>query len=325
MNVIDYNKTFFESIKAKLPTDVNPVLFTMNALSISKEAAYRRIRGEVLITLQESVLLAKALHVSLNELVYPENDKTYRYSIYMIDFESPDEADLLMLQRFRETIGGAGRDPLSQLGISSNTFPLQLLLRYKSLGKYVLFKWLYMSGNRKAKAFHEIVIKKQMQQAISDIRLAYLQFSTTCYIFDRQLSRSLVNDLRYFISTGLLTSKDAGFIRDEAHKLLDYMEQLAITGKHEIGKTITMYVSDINFGKSFQKIKIGEFHASIIETCVLNGLVSKEKNSFRKSNEWFNSQLRHSMLISQSGEPQRIAFFKEQHAQLEELQITDNQ
>lgn len=313
----DYNKALLDTIKAKLPAGINPVWFVMDTLSIGKEAAYRRLRGEVPLLLQEAVLLSKALGISFNELIETVGDKTHYYSIFLLDFETPGEVDYNLLQVHLDNIGQAGDDALSRLGVATNIFPLQLFLRYSSLARFALFKWNYLNGERQLKAYHEIKIADRMQQVLSDLRQAHLQFSTTCYIFDRQLSRSLVNDLKYFTGTGLLSPGEAQTIRREAHRLLDYMEQLAVTGKYENGNTVCMYVSDIHFSKSYYNIKAGAYYAGIIEMCVLNGLVSTGENCYRKMDEWLDSRRRLSTLISQSGELRRIAFFNEQRLQLD--------
>lgn len=315
----DYDKSLLDTLKTKLPVGINPVWFIMDALSIGKEAAYRRLRGEVPLLLQEAVLLSKALGISLNELADTGGDTVHYYNLSLVDFEIPEETDYISLRVLLDNIGQAGGDPLSQLGVTANMFPLQLFLRYKALTRFALFKWLYLTGRRQAKAYQQVKIADRMQQVLSDLREAYLQFSTTCYIFDRQLSRSLVSDLRYFTSVGLLSTQEAESIRGEARGLLNYMEQLAQTGKYENGKTVQMYVSDIHFSKSYYNIKAGGYYAGIIEICVLNGLVSTGENCYRRMNDWLDSRRRLSTLISQSSEPRRVTFFKEQHLQLDEL------
>lgn len=319
MKVDDYNKALLDSVKARLPANVNPVWFLMNTLSIGKEAAYRRLRGEVPLILQEAVLLSKALGVSLNEFVDTAGNKVQYYSIFLVDFETPDESDYKILQAYLDSVNQSRDDPSSYLGVTTSMFPLQLSLSYEPLVKYSLFKWLYLTGRRQAKAYHAIKIADRMHQFLIDLQKAYSRFSTTCYIFDSQLGHSLVNDMRYFISVGLLSSEEAKSICDEAHKMLDSMEQIAITGRYENGNAAYMYVSDIHFNKSYHIIKAAKFYAGIIEICVLNGLVSTGEHCYRKMNEWFNSRRRLSTLITQSSEPHRIAFFKEQRRQLDEL------
>jgi hypothetical protein len=66
-------------------------------------------------------------------------------------------------------------------------------------------------------------------------------------------------------------------------------------------------------------LKVGQYHLSVIQACVLNGLASTEKSCYYEMNSWIHSRRRISTLISCSGEPERIVFFKDLHQQLDEF------
>lgn len=313
----NYDKALLEAVKVRLPKEVNPVWFIADVLCMSKEAAYRRLRGEVSLTLKEAALLSNKLGISLNKIINADFSKIHYYGIFLADFEIPGEDDYRILQAYLDNLDHGRDDPHSQLAVTANIFPQQLYLRYKGITQFALFKWIYQEGERQAKAYHEVKVAERMQQVFRDSREIHQQIRTTYYIFDHQLSLSLANDLRYFTSVGLLRPEDAESIRSEAHKLLDYMEQIAITGKNENGNEVYMYISDINFNKSYYNIKAGDYYLSAIESCVLNSLASTEKNCYQKMNAWIHSRRRLSILITQSAEPQRIAFFNRQHCQLD--------
>lgn len=315
----DYDRALLKAVKAKLPEEINPVWFIMDTLSIGKEAAYRRLRGEVPFTLKDAALLSKQLDISLHEVVNRDSSRIYYYGMYLLDFEMPGPEDYRVLEVYLDNIRREYIDLFSQLAITANMFPPQLYLRYKGITRFAVFKWLYHSGERQAKAYHQVKIAERMQQVFRDSWEVHQCIRTTYYLFDRLLCRSLVQDLRYFSSVGLLRDEDREAIRLEAHKLLDYMEQVAIRGRYENGNEVHMYVSDIHFNKSFYNLKAGRIHLSAIETCVLNNLGSTEKTCYDKVDQWIQSRRRLSTLISQSCEPQRIAFFNEQRQQLNEL------
>jgi hypothetical protein len=319
METHDYDKVLFEAVKNRLAPDVSPVWFIMDVLSIGKEAAYRRLRGEVALSLKEAALLSSELGISLNDVANNNSGKMHNYNLFLVDFETPDEVDYKVLQCYLDNICQGCNDPNSQLAVTTNVFPQQLYLRYKSIAKFAVFKWIYQSGERPIKAYHEVRIEDRMQQIFRDSRETHLRIKMTYYIFDRLLCRSLIHDLRYFTSVGLLKEEDTQTICGEAHKLLNYMEQIAIAGKYENGNEVYMYVSDLHFNKSYYNVRSGQYHASIIEACVLSSLASVDKNCYDKMNDWIHSRRRISTLISQSGEPQRISFFKELRRQLDEL------
>lgn len=319
METYNYDRVLLEAVKARLPRDVNPVWFIMDVLSISKEAAYRRLRAEVPLSLRESVLLANELGISLNEVANSNPDKVHNYHISLIDFETPDEADYKVLQVYLDNLCRGSDDPSSQLAVTTNVFPRQLYLRYPSIVRFSVFKWIHQSGKSPLKAYHEVRVADRLQQVFRDSCQAYFNLKATYYLFDHQLCRSLVHGLRYFSSVGLLREEDREAIRSEARKLLDYMEQIAINGQYENGNPVYMYISDLHFNKSYYNIRAGEYRLSMVKACVLNYLCSTEESCYDKMNDWIHSRRRLSTLISQSSEPRRIAFFNELRRQLEEL------
>lgn len=319
METYDYDKALFEAVKARLAPDVSPVWFIMDVLSVGKEAAYRRLRGEVPLSLRESVLLANELGISLNEVANCGPGRIHNYQIYHMDFETPDEADYGVLQAYLDNLRRGSSDPFSQLAVTTNVFPQQLYLHYPAIARFSVFKWIHQSGKSPLKAYHEVRVADRLQQVLRDFRQAYLSQKTTFFLFDHQLCHSLVHGLKYFSSVGLLREEDRESIRSEACNLLDYMERIATGGQYENGNPVYMYVSDLHFNKSFYNIRAGEYRLSMIKACVLNYLYSTDRNCYDKMDGWLHSRRRLSTLISRSAEPRRIAFFNGLRRQLDEL------
>ena len=59
------NANLIEAMKEKLPLKGQLADMLMDTLYIGKEAVYRRLRGEVPFTLQESALISRKLGISL--------------------------------------------------------------------------------------------------------------------------------------------------------------------------------------------------------------------------------------------------------------------
>ncbi len=319
METHDYNKTLLDAVRAKLSADINPVWFVMDILSIGKEAAYRRLRGEVCLNLQEAVLLSKKLGISLDEITENYDEKIQHLHMRLAEFENPDERDYHILREYIDLLLSSSMDTFSHITISTNTFPQQIYLGYKSLLNFFLFKWIYHNKSGRGKAYHQVKIPNRMQQIFDDSLHAYRQFASTCFIFDKQIGQSLVTDLKHFVSIGLIREEDKENIRREAYIMLNYMEQICINGVYENGNKVQIYISDISFERSYYNLKIHENYLSIIEACILNGVASSNKISYLKMEEWIDSRRRLSTLITQSGEFQRIEFFSSLRKLLDEL------
>lgn len=318
MTIFDYDKALLKAVKAKLPEGVNPVWFVMDTLSIGKEAAYRRLRSEVPLTLRESVLLADRLELSIDEVTGERSSRVRPLRLCLAEFENSEETDYQILQNYVDLLFRARHDPFSSLTISANTFPQQIYLHYPSLLKFFLFKWIYHNESPYVKSYSLVKITERMQRIFRDSVDNHMQFASTRFILDKQIGQYLAADLRYYTSVKLLTEEEMQTIRSDAHKMINYMEQLAITGKYPNGNRVEMYISDISFERSYYNIKINDDHVSVIETCILNGISSTDRISYQKMERWLNSRRRLSTQISQCGEAQRIAFFSQMRRQMDE-------
>lgn len=317
MGQYNYDKFLLDTVISKLSPDVSPVWFIMDVLSIGKEAAYRRLRGEVALTLKEAVLLSQRLNLSLDEVIGENNGKVRPFRLCLADFGNPREEDYCILEEYVDALFRAQYDPSSTLTVLVNTFPQQLYLRYKNILKFFLLKWNYQNVAGQAKTYHQVKIPDRMQQIFRSSLEAYMQFTSTCFILDKQIGFSFATNLRYFASVGLVNAAETDMIRKEAHLMLNYLEQLAIIGQYENGNKVYMYVSNTSVDRPCFNIKIQKEYLSVFETCILNGIASTDETSYRKMRDWHASRRRLSTLISQSGELQRITFFEELHRQVD--------
>ncbi|MDR1717695.1 MAG: hypothetical protein LBS20_17825 [Prevotella sp.] len=319
INIPDYDNALLKAVKARISSEIKPVFYLMDVLCIGKEAAYRRLRGEVSFTLKEIAILSRQLEISLDDIIGSENKKIIPFHLCMTDFESPSELDYKILQKYIDLIRLSEMDSVSQITVSTNVFPQQIYFYNKSLTKFFLFKWIYENNPIRAVAYHEVKIPEKIQQLFTDSYTAHMQFKTTYFIFDRQLCQYLSSDLEYFFRIGLIRKEDLGVILKETYLILDYMEKIATTGKYSNGNDVYIYVSQINFNKPCCNMKICEHTVSLIEICSLNGIASTDKKSYQKMDNWLQYRRQLSTLITKSGEIQRVDFFNEQRRILSSL------
>ena len=90
MNVIELQQQLFQLIKSKLPGDTSVAEELSELLKISSDSAYRRMRGEKSITLDEFYKIATHYKISVDQLMNIEtggflfqgnlvNSKNFRY------------------------------------------------------------------------------------------------------------------------------------------------------------------------------------------------------------------------------------------------------
>ena len=122
----------------------------------------------------------------------------------------------------------------------------------------------------------------------------------------------MVNDLQYFTSIHLLSEEDKLKIKEESLQLIDELEDLANNGKYATGNEVNIYISNINFEATYSYIESNSVQMSMIRVYAINSLTTHDTGMCQSLKAWIQSLKKFSTLISESGEMQRIQFFKQQ-------------
>lgn len=309
------------AIKEKFPLKTNMVSALVDLLCIEKEAVYRRLRGEVAFTFAEIVTIANAFGISLDNIVGAVTAKSRPFQLKLVDFLHPVEIDYDMLDQYIDILSLAREDDMSELIDCTNILPQQLYMKYAYISRFYLFKWLYQCGKPgKTKRFDEIEVTDRFaeMQIVTVEESRYIRNSY--YILDPLIFNYLVNDINYFMSINLLNTDDIKHLKDELMKLLDELEALAARGSFEdTGNKVFIYISSVNFDTSYWCVQVNNYRISMIKTFILSSVASLDEGTYEKLRKWLRALIRSSIMISVSGERQRIAFFKAQRELIQSM------
>jgi len=313
MKAETFHNALLNAIKERMNEGENMANTLMDILFLGKEAVYRRLRGEVPFTLMEAGTISKALGISLDSLVGIDTGRSRPFKMNLVEYDNLTEVDYAMLQNYLDILSMSRDDPYSEITVSANAFPQPFFYRYSLLSRFFLFKWTYHHGRGGGvKPLSEIIIPDRLHAIQQESISGHMNMKTSCYIFDNLISLYLINDIKYFTSIRLVTEQEKKILKKELLDLLDYLEFLATTAKYENGNNVYFYVSNINFESTYTYLRVHNARISFIDIFVLNGAASIDEGIYEHVKTWVQSLRRLSTLISQSGELQRIKFFKEQ-------------
>lgn len=320
MNADVLNTNLIEVMKNKIPDGVNLANTLMDILYIGKEAVYRRLRGEVPFTLNEASIISKKLGVSLDQIVGISYTNNAMFDLNLLHYSDPIKTYYTLLNHYLKVFESLHDDPTSELSTASNMIPQTFYLKYENLSKFRLFKWMYQNEKVNCvKYFSELNISDELKQAQKDFVNATLYIQTTNYIWDSMMFFYLVNDIKYFASIHLITDEEVIKLQEELLQLLDDLENIASKGKFETGKDVHIYISNINFGATYSYVETSSLQLSLIRIFSINSITSSDKDMCKSMKEWIQSLRKFSTMISESGEMQRIQFFKKQREIVEKM------
>lgn len=316
----DYDRKLIEDIKRRLPTSTKIVDVLIESLELSKESAYRRLRGEVPFTFEEIAILAKNYGISLDSLLGIGIQKSKPFQLKLPEFINPKAEDYFLFNDYISFLKKVADWPDTELGLASNVIPQNIFCGFEYLMKFNVFKWQYYYHNNNIIPYSDLNIDKEVVGLMKEHFIEFKNMKKIYYVFDNSIFRKTVEELKYFHSIHLISDEDIQVIKEDLYKVLDYIETLTIEGRfRETNNNVLVYISDIDIVDSFTYVKTNEICYSLIDAFLLTSITSYEDKTFEKVRGWIHAIMRTATLITHTNEMVRITYFRNQRAIVEEL------
>ncbi len=312
-------KEFIEILRRRTPEGINTVDMLTEIIPMSKEAAYRRLRGEIDFSFEEIMKISKKMDISLDSLNKYENKRFYKAKILSyIREESFMEDYILRLETVLEEIMLLKKSPDHYILSVNNNISVLYLYKYRLVSKLRVYKWMYQRNTKhKSIPMSEFVISPK---AIHLEKMILKEFQQTrfYFIYGQELIKSLINDINYFHHLNLISEEEVKQMKEEASVILSDMEHDAILGKNE-EISCTIHVTNVNFDTDFIMWESNKISKITFRLFGVNFFVIDDPDAIREMKNWTNMLLKSSTQISFSGEKKRMEFFQNQRKELDRL------
>ncbi|MDH8700884.1 plasmid maintenance system antidote protein VapI [Dysgonomonadaceae bacterium PH5-43] len=320
---LDYlHNNLIEEIRERFPQKAILANKLADILSIEKEAVYRRLRKEVPFTFEEVSIISQTFDISLDNLVKLDNKHSRSaFQLQLVNLMEPQEIDYYMMNEYIELYHSVINDKHSVATTSTNIIPETILIGFKALWSFYLFKWHYHYKNKRTtKTYSEVVAPQQVFDTNEELFNLAKGIGKSYHILDHLTFSYIINDIKFFNSIGLVNKEDVLILKKDLYNLLDYLEHIATTGVYEeTGKKVFLYISDLNIDSNYFYLDTKNIKISMLNTFIVSSAASYDENTFNFMKNWINSVIRISNLITVTGEKQRIIFFNSQRQLVDEL------
>lgn len=311
---------FIQKLKEKTPEGINTVDVLTDIIPMSKEAAYRRLRGEIEFTFAEAIKIMQKLGISFDSLMEEDAHGKQHYKVevscinsgsFMEDYALWAENTLNAMQTLRMC-------PQHQALSVNNNISVLYLFNYETLARFRLHKWMYQrnSTHKHTKmcdldiTARVISLEKMMMQELRQTKITFL--------YSHDLMQSLVGDISYFKRLNLVSQEEVRKMKAEAFALLGDMERDAILGKN-YDMPCSIHVTNVRFDGDLVLWKNNTIAKVTLRIFGVNHYSISDQKAIADMSNWTNMLLRSSTQISFSGEKKRIDFFQRQREILETL------
>lgn len=313
MTTEQINNGLIQIMREKIPAGTNLARVLMDLLCIGKEAVYRRLRGEVPFALAEAAIVSGKLGISLDKLVGSGREGNAVFDLNIVRYENPVDTYHAMIDNYIRLFSGVGDPDTVETGTAANIVPQLFTMNYETLSKFRFAKWMYQNQSKEhVRTLDELVLPDKVYLKQREYVHLQQQFAFSYYIWDAMMFNSLVNDIKYFVSINMLNEKNVQRLKEELQALLEELYIMSSVGHFRNGREIQIYISNINFEATYSYIQSRTTRMSLLKVFSLNSMTSHDEGVYMNLREWIRSLKKFSILITQSGEMQRIQFFNKQ-------------
>lgn len=295
--------------------DQNLVTTLIKHLHLTQSQAYRRVKGDVELSLSEAAILIHTFNLVPGEIFIKEESKN------TIDFNaslSINDSYLDFLHNLRYVIQTAGRLPKVEVQHTSNEFPTFYTFLFPSLVKFKIYMWnnTFWQDKRTMQKFRFENIPPEEIELANEIKEAYLDLSTTEY-WNLRLTDNTLNQIQYALESGLFENpKDAIRLCEDLRKVNREVANMAKIGQKKLSNDkslkvrgkFQLYLSElptnIHFLVTHQK---GQSLYTTFDKP--NFFYTENKAACNYIKNWIKNLKSKSVLISETGDRTRNKFF----------------
>ena len=313
---LQWQNGFFDRLKEKVPSNVSVADEIADLLGISNDSAYRRMRGETALSLDESIKLSGHFSISMEDLFGSSSDSVLFHHMSMTD-KSVDmdvflKKTLDIFQQFPKLKNPKGV-------YAAKNIPIFYYFYYPQLAKFKLFFWLKTvkeGGSFSGKNFSPDLIPESFFEAPAQIAKIYSSLPFV-EIWNEETVNSILLQIDYYAENGFFSSKaDGMLICDQFEQMMQMIKIQCETGvKWHNGKPVSpevpyyLYFNEILILEEIISLTADDFNFSLITYHAMDYLYTYQKKFSDQVAAGLKIQMKKSIPISGTGEKERNRFF----------------
>jgi len=311
---------FITRLKESLPANKSLVDELSDILKVSTDSAYRRIRGETALTIDEVSTLCAHYRIPFDHFAQGESGKssvTFQYSHLSSDFDKFEEylSSLIgHMDMIRKT------DPKEIIWCAEDV-PIFHHFRYPKLSAFKLFYWsksILNAPQYDDKKFDADIVPESSKEKVKKIYDLYHKIPSI-EIWTEDTLNSTLKQVEYYSESGLFAGlQDAKDILNEIEAMIKSLERqvaksVKFTGEAPAADDNTefkLYFSDLMVGNNCILITAGSSKVCYYSINTFNSMATTNAGFNDENDRWVRNIIRKSTLISGVSEKQRMKFFK---------------
>lgn len=315
---MNINKVVVNSILDNIPRNIKPINFIIEKLAISKESAYRRMRGDIAFTLEELSKLSSSLDISVDKILGAGNDENVFFSMLAGKYSS-DNSFKITLNKYYEYILDLYRARKVEICLALNQIIHPLVVGYDNLFKLLYYRWMHQTGEITGGVlFSEIELPPDIN-GINNKILHYkpMVISRNTFIIDQNIFVNVMRWIQYYYRRKLIAENEMLLLKNDLLNIFSKIEQQAhkeFDGSISVNYYfLSMFSVESNSVYTYYDDKM----LSSVWVAPTSPIQIRKPDICISHKEWLDSLKRFSVLITQSNDILLGKFLNKQYEYLD--------
>lgn len=312
----DIQNAFFERVKQRMNSNLSLVNEIAEILEVSNDSAYRRLRGETALTLNEAFLLASHFQIALEEIV-PLNSNAVVFGRSTFRDQPRDfEVYLNETAEFFTRIYNC-REKMGYY--AAKDIPVFYFFQLEELARFKLFLWI-----KTIKSDHKTDSQKFSFEAVPDEFVKQGSAISKIYfhipfaeMWNEETITETFHQINYFNEAGWFSNRNVALkLYEKLEELLRIIQMQAqsrtmyFNGKPSHPETpYDLFYNDLVSLDNSIYIKTDQFNMAMLSYNAMDYLFTFHYGFCKDTEEFHLNQQRKSLQLSGSAEKERNKFF----------------
>jgi hypothetical protein len=308
---------FLERVRTRLPENISFADELGELLHISRDSAYRRIRGETVLSLEEARTLYHKFGISIDELFAGASEMvTFHRRVVTHKDYNLEQWQNSILKNLEYLSGYAEK----QLIFSAKDIPVFHYFRMRELSAFKHFFWMktligYPDFERKN--YSPEAVPMSLLYTAEKVWKKYSALPST-EIWNEEAIFDTLKQIEFYYECSFFDNPlEAGLLCDQLIQLLDAVKAEAAEGLKSAGGTFQLYKNDIMIADNSVFAKMGDKRCVYVNQNTLNLLLTLQEPFCEQTESYLNNLIKKSTLISQTAERERSQFFNNMKKRIE--------
>jgi hypothetical protein len=324
---INIQKQFLQKIEDLIPKETSLVFELSEMLGISSDSAYRRMRGETLLTIDEIIKICNVYNVSFDAFSKSETGQvTFRYS----DPEPSFVSFLNYQKRICDDLGKIAAFPEGRIVYAAEDIPVFYHYGFRDIACFKIFYWLKSVSNvpelQSAKYDPDLIDPEILK--VSEKMYNLYKRIPSVEIWTENTVTSAVKQIDYYWESGFFKNAEDALrvcnsLEEEISSIRcmaeNSVKMLSENNKENISENYKLYSSDIEIANNCVLIELGNHKSVFLGHLTFYTLSTSNTEYGQKTASWLETLIKKSTLISGVSEKQRLRFFKKSFKVIDDI------